>query len=45
MPAGALTSVGGHPSWTGQWVEARLIWTKGEVTLTETLITEARGID
>ena len=27
-----------------QWVEVGLMWTKGEVTLTETLSAEVRGI-
>jgi len=44
MATGALTSVKGHPlSWTVQWVEARLIWTTGAVTPTETSNAEVRG--
>jgi len=37
MPAGVLASVRDIQSWTGQWVQARIIWTKGEVTIMETL--------
>ena len=31
-----------HSGWTGQWIEARLIWTKDAVPPTETSSTEVR---
>ena len=31
-------------SWIGQWVKVRLLQTEAEVTLTETVSTEVRGI-
>jgi len=45
MPSGALASV--RDTQAGlecQWVEDRLIWTKGEVTQTETSSAEVWGI-